>query len=388
MQTTATKLYTEPKISPARPKASDMQLAWYVWFRFFDASSNSWKQLRFKKGINEISIYKDRLAEANALKQAIKEELQDGWNPLAKDHVPTIMIYSLEEAINYILKIKSATLKIKTRYAYTYIIGLFLEWLKAKNLSSSLTKSFTGAMAQEYMDWMLLKKGYSGRTFNDHLIVLRTFFNCFMERDWILKNPFRTVKRKTQTIGRNLAYTDAEKSLIEKHLYDNDRRLYYFTQFIYHCFIRRTEMTSLKIKHIDLVNKTIVIPGENAKNKHQESVVIPRGLESVIEEMQLHRYSSESYLFGRRLLTCEKQYKNPNWISTRHNEIIKKIGIDQQKGLYSWKHTGVCNYYYATGKDLYALMRQLRHRDISTTQISLKSMGLIQNDAMRNALVA
>lgn len=365
-----------------------MKTSWYVWFRFFDVAKGQWKQLRYKQGINEIKVYKERLVEANSLKQAIKEELQDGWNPLVKDQPRAIKIYCIEEALNYILKIKSATLKVKTKYAYTYIVNHLIEWLKLQNIQTMPTKHFSGSQAQEYMDWLLLTKKYSGRTFNDHLIVLRTFFNCFIEREWVTKNPFRSVKRKTQTIGRNLAYADNEKDLLEKELYTNDRRLYYFTQIMFHCFIRRSEMTSLKVMHINTHNRTIVIPGENAKNKHQESVVIPKGLEPVIKEMELHLYPMDSYIFGRRLATCPTQYKNANWISTRHNDIVKKLGIDSQKGLYSHKHTGVCHYYYATGKDIYAVMRQLRHREMNTTMIYLKSLGLIQNDAFRNAEVA
>lgn len=157
---------------------------------------------------------------------------------------------------------------------------------------------------------------------------------------------------------------------------------------MFHTFIRRTELTCIKVKHVDLVNCSIIIPGEYAKNNAQESVVIPKDLEPVLHEMDLHKYSSEDYLFGRQMMTGPVQYKNPNWISTRHNEFIKKMGIGTEKGLYSWKHSGVCHYYYLTNKDIYAVMRQLRHRDLSTTMIYLKSMGLIQNDAFRNAMVA
>lgn len=247
---------------------------------------------------------------------------------------------------------------------------------------------FTGPKAQEYMDWLLMKKQYSGRTFNDHLIVLRTFFNCFIDRDWIAKNPFRAVKKKTQTTGRNLAFTDHERKLLSDTLYKQDRRMYYFTQFMFHCFIRRTELTAIQVKHIDLVNMTITIPGEMAKNNTQESVVIPKGLEPVIKEMALKLYPADYYVFGRGLKTNANPYKNPNAISTRHNNISKELGIPEIKGLYSWKHSGVCAYYYKTNKDIYSIMRQLRHRDISTTMIYLKSMGLVQNDAFRNAMVA
>lgn len=365
-----------------------MSTDWYVWFRFFDSSRNRMVQKRFKKGVNEFHNYKERLLEIRALRDAITEELAGGWNPLTRVQQPSIRIHSITEAIDYVLKLKSATLRTKSRYAYTYIMKMFKEWLTKKQLGNTAVKWFRPIDAQEYMDHLLLNKKYSGRTFNDHLIILRTFFNCFMEREWIDRNPFRSVKRKKTTIGRNLAYTESERNRLISELKQRDLRMYFFSQIIFHCFIRRTELTCIKVKHVDLTNFTIIIPGDDAKNGHQESVVIPKDLEPVLKEMELHKYSSEDYLFGRRMITGPVQFKNPDHISTRHNNLVKELGIDAQKGLYSWKHSGVCEYYYLTGKDLYALMRQLRHRDISTTQIYLKSLGLIQNEAFRNARVA
>lgn len=164
--------------------------------------------------------------------------------------------------------------------------------------------------------------------------------------------------------------------------------MYYFTQIMYYCFIRRTELTRLKVGDFDLVNHTIIIRAEVSKNKTQESVVIPEGLEPVLKAMKLENYPSNFFVFGRHLYPSELQYINPDHISTRHNKFVRKLGIDSQKGLYSWKHTGVCQGYYSTGKDIYSLMRQLRHRDLNTTAIYLKSLGLIQNDVFRNAMIA
>lgn len=365
-----------------------MSKDWYVWFRFFDAAKNKWILCKYKKGINKFKRYRDRLVEANALRQAIKESLEEGWNPIAPTVERALPVASITEAIDHVLRIKKTTLRKKSYYSYQYITEGFKVWLTKEGIAGMSPKYFTGERATEYMDQLLITKRYSGRTFNDHLIVLRTFFNCFVSRDWCSKNPFRMVKRQKQTIGRNHAYTEKEKEKLSNELYLNDRRLWFFTQIMYHCFIRRTELTTIRVSHVDLVNGTIIIPGDTAKNDTQESVVIPKDLEPVIKEMQLQNYPPDYFLFGRGLLTCDRQYKNPNWISTRHNDIVKRLGIDSQKGLYSWKHTGACAYYYLINKDIYSLMRQLRHREMNTTMIYLKSLGLIQNDAFKNASAA
>lgn len=387
---TNAKLYTDPKLSPAKPTPADINTRWYVWFRFFDELTNTWKQLRYKQGINQFHSYRERILEANALKKALKEALQEGWNPLVKEiyvpgEPPPVKLFSIQETIEYVFTIKAATIRTKSKYAYRYIINLFLEWCEKKNLLNTGIKYFTTGQAQQYMDWLLMHKQYSGRTFNDHLIVLRTFFNCCIDRDWIAKNPFRAVKRKTQTVGRNLAYSEAERELLQKTLREKDIRMYYFSQIMFHTFIRRTELTCIQVKHVDLVNHTIIIPGKIAKNNRQETVTIPQELDAILAEMNLQQYGPEDYLFGRHMLTGPVQYKNPNWISSRHNDVVKALQIDSEKGLYSWKHTGVCYYYYLTNKDVYAVMRQLRHRDLNTTMIYMKSIGLVQNDAIRNA---
>lgn len=378
--------FTEPKITPHNPTSADMAKDWFVWFRFYDPSTDKWVMKSYKKGINNYKSYRERLAEANALRQFLKEELQAGWNPIRNEHA--IKIYSLQQALDYVFNLKCRTIRPKTKETYRHIIKLFKEWLEKKGLLNLAIGAFTPSLAQQYMDQLIIEKNYSGRTHNDHLVILSTFFNSFMERDWIIKNPFRSVKKKQTTIGRNLAYTDIEKEKLKTILLAKDPWMYYFTQFLYFCFIRRTELTRLRVSDIDLANHTIIIRAEVSKNKTQESVVIPEGLEPILKVMKLEHFPSEFYVFGRHLYPSDLPYCNPDHISSRHNKFVKKLGIDSEKGLYSWKHTGVCQAYYSTGKDIYSLMRQLRHRELNTTSIYLKSLGLVQNDVFRKAMVA
>jgi len=243
---------------------------------------------------------------------------------------------------------------------------------------------FQANHARAFFDYLALTKGYAGRTYNDKITVLSTFANEMIDREWVTKNPFRKIKKVPIGIGRNIAFSDTEKEKLKAYLQENDRQMYYFTQFVHYCFIRRSELTRLKIHNIDWQNKTIIIPSNASKNKKQESVVIPDSFWPVLEEMDLKSKPKDWFIFGRHLQPCPTQYKNYNHISTRHNEQAKEIGIEADKGLYSWKHSGVCALYAAT-KDIYAIMRQCRHSDIKTTQIYLKSLGLIDNNVVRAA---
>jgi integrase/recombinase XerD len=354
-----------------------MDQSWFVYFNYTDHLTGCTVRKQFRGRINYIKSKEERIRQGNALRLWWKKYLETGYNPMVNDDSKKLPIhYSVSEAFNRILEIKLPSLRKRAKETYSFINRTFQAWLVSNHLQHVLLKEFSHQLASQYMDYLIMEKKYAGRTHNDHLLILKTFCNAMIEREWIDRSPFKKISKKPVTIGRNLAYTEKERELLKKYLYKNDREMYYFSQIMYYCFIRRSELAGLKIGDIDLVNHTITIPAEVSKNKSQESVIIPVGLEQILREMNLSQYSPDQYLFGRKLVRSYLQYKNPNHISTRHNKFVKKLEIDPEKGLYSWKHTGACIAYYATNKDVYAVMRQLRHRDLNTTMIYLKSLGI------------
>jgi integrase/recombinase XerD len=366
----------------------DIKRTWFVHFNFTDRLTLQTVRKQFRGDFHKYKTVKSRHARAKEFIKFWNDELRNGWNPFLKDGIHKMPYnYKVSEAFTRILSLHLPSLKKRAKETYTHVNKLFLEWVKANRYDVDM-KDFTQSMASEYMDYLISVKKYAGRTHNDHLIILKVLINCMIEREWILKNPFKKVKPKETTIGRNLAYTDEERERLKNVLYEKDRDMFYLSQIMYYCFIRRSELAGLRIGDIDLLNHTITIPANVSKNKVQESVVIPKGLEPILKEMGLDRYNMNDFIFGYKLKRTSQPYVNVNHISTRHNNYVKKLSIGKEKGLYSWKHSGVCVAYYATGKDIYSLMRQLRHRDLNTTQIYLKSLGLTSNDVFRNAMIA
>lgn len=364
----------------------DLNKNWFVYFDYTDQLTGQTIRKQFRGGINGFKKREQRFLEGNALKAYWKLQLKAGWNPFSRNRDLPMTKPLLIEAIDLIIKLKEANCSSRTMEAYRYITKLFKAWLQNNRLEKIFVMQFDIYQAQSYMDHLALKKGYTGRTYNDHLTVLSTFFNCMVDRNWIVKNPFRKIKKLEIQVGRNIAFSEDERQVLRDYLYAHDRPLYYFTQFIHYCFIRRSELTRLKIENIDFTNWMIIIPSAASKNKKQESVVIPASFVPVIKEMNLQQLSPEWFIFGRRLHPGAEQYINYNHISSRHNKIAKDLGINTQKGLYSWKHSGACAAYQVLNGDMYSLMRQLRHTELTTTQIYLKSLGLVDNTAIRNAV--
>lgn len=369
-------IFTEPQLCSYD---GDTNKEWFVYFDCRQGDRVLRKQ--FRGGINRLRSRSERTLMGNALCAYWKKRIASGYNPFSTKTLTVTP--SIKDAFHLILSLKEQSCGKRSMQTYKHVTKLFIDWLGSSG--GSQIEYLSPETARQYMDLLISSKKYSSRTFNDHLTVLSTLINCMTERNWLAKNPFKGIKKLPIQVGRNIAFSKQEKELLKRHLSEKDRQLFYFTQFIYYCFIRRSELTRLKIENIDWSNRTIVIPSHVSKNKKQESVVIPDSFYPILEQMSLKSLPADYYIFGRKLQPGKQQYVNYNHISTRHNLISKLLGIDDAKGLYSWKHSGVCSLYYALSGDIYSLMRQLRHSDLKTTQIYLKSLGLIDNAAVRSA---
>lgn len=372
--------WTEPTLCTYN---NDLSKPWFVYFDYTDQLSGTTIRKQFRGPINSKKSIEERTHFGNTLKDYWKRQLKAGWNPFG-DNLP-ILQPTIAEALETILALKQNNCSKRTMEAYRYSVRLLIDWLTKNRLNNIRVHQFEPHFARTYMDHLAINKGYSGRTWNDKLVNMATFFNCMVDRDWISKNPFAKIKKVPVGIGRNVAFTESEREALRAHLLAHDRPMYFFTQFVYYCFIRRSELTRLKVGNIDWQNMTIVIPSDASKNKKQESVVIPGPFVDILKSMGLDGLPQDWYIFGRMMKPGPVQYVNYNHISQRHNEISKAIGISPEKGLYSWKHSGVCSLYPKLNGDIYALMRQLRHSELTTTQIYLKSLGLVDNTAIRNA---
>lgn len=378
------KTYSEPKIYP---EDLDPKKKWFVAFRFSDPATGQSKQFQVRSDINKYKTKREKIRAANSLVAILEEKLEEGWNPFTKSTNKNQNRKTLIELLDELLYIKETTLKVKSYRSYKDANRLIQSYLLSKNLKTIMPGAFDRNLARNFADYLLTEKKYSGRTFNGMIGFVKTYFNMMIERDIITENPFSKIKRLPCDIGSNHAFSEREKKALVAAIKEGNIGLYYFINFMYHCFIRRSEITKIKIGDVDLINRTIRINSSDSKNRKQESVAIPDGFLPIIRSMNLNKHPDHYYIFGHGMTPGPIYYKKPDIITDMHRQYLKKLGIKHPKTLYSWKHTGVCDYYNVL-KDPYVIMRQLRHHDLSITMIYLKSLGLAPNLEMQNANIA
>jgi len=369
--------YTIPKLCSF---SGDLSKSWYVYFVFTEDGVS--KQFRLKKGINYLRTKKDRERAASTLIAFTLDRLKTGWRPYPDDTNCKNTNVTITDAFDSMLLLKKAYITVRSYKTYFEQTRLFKKWLVLRKFDKVYVHNFTTVQVRMYFDWLLLDKKYCGKTCNNHRACLRAFFNAFLEREIISTTPMKGIKQFKQETGKATIYSAEEQDRIEKYLIENNKDFFYVTRFIKYAFLRRSELSGLKIKHINWAGKTITVPSDSAKSRTQDSVTIPKTLENYILEMGILDKDPELYVFGKHYIPSYTRLNREDDFTKYQQEVNKLLKVNPNCSFYSYKSTGVCELYELT-HDPYTVMRQCRHSDIKTTLIYLRSLGMGVNEEVR-----
>lgn len=348
---------------------------WYVYYSVRNPETGKMHLCKKRGKINYIKSLTERKREGKYLMRLVNELLAEGkLSPFKPKEPEPCLIELLKKEI----EVKKNSVRWRTYQSYSYSANLLVSWLQKNELSEIDASGFTKQHAHMLCDYMLIEKKYNGTTFNNRKKDMNIFFNAFVDKEIIQSNPFKKIKNRPQERGgTNIPFTDQEKEILSQELQARNPRLYLFTQFIYFCYIRPIEILRLTIDNFNLKEKKIIIYSGHAKNRKQEAVFIPDSFLSLVHSMQLEKYPSNYYVFGRGLQTCEKSYSR-NRVTELHTKFLRELKIPKNRTLYSWKSSGNVAAYKA-GIDIYSIMRQNRHASINQTMTYLQSLGLYPN---------
>jgi len=348
---------------------------------------------RYELAKEFISIVNEALQEGQIV-DPVKIEIAD--QPLT-GKTPLVI------AFKTFLDIRGKTIDINTLRSYQKDINVFLEWadktvltenrrLTVSEMTLSEFSSHEVFRFSDYVDGKVRVKtdkagnvlstkiGVAKKTYSNYIATLRTAFSFFIERKAIKTNPFLDVKKRKGGSSQHIPYSpkqvrDFKKICLEKL---GDEQLWLFVNFIYYGFFRpREEAQFLQVKHI--LKRTIVVPGEIAKNNNSEHVRIPKALEDLIQKYNLRSFPPNYYVFSSEKRPGIKRV-GINYFYVRNRNVLDLANLkDQEYDLYGWKHTGVISLYQAT-KDIKLIQVQCRHKDINTTDKYLRELGLFFDD--------
>ncbi len=372
------KVYTTPKLCS---RGGDIAKSWYVYFYYTDHQGTK-KQFRYKLGLNSLKTKRERELEAAGIISALLTKLEDGWNPSTNVNEEQSPDITVSDAFDKILDLKKAYITARSYKTYYDQTNLFKKWLKAKRYDHLFTQNFTSFHLRQYFDYLLSEKKYCGKTYNGHLTALRTFFSCCVERGFMKASPVIGFKCVRQETGKNTVYSYEEERKLEALMKRDNYSFFLATRFVRYCFLRRSELSRVQVKHINWDNKTLIIPSENSKSRMQDSVTIPKSLEKMIIFSGILNNDPDAYVFGKGFTPSLTKLNRVDDFSDAQRAYNKECGVKPECTFYSWKHTGAVELYNLT-KDPYVVMRQCRHSDIKMTMIYLRSLGCGVNEHVR-----
>lgn len=315
-----------PRISPRNPTPADMSKEWRVWFKY--PYNGKMVFISRQATLSECVTFKDRLKQAEALVDYLQEQLDRGWNPVTN----TFPIKSVDEiererlqqmhfpdALDFAYGKKLKDWRKKTSQDYKYIINKFKQCGPVTPICDMKRRDYKQ---------LLETAGKDPKSFNKYRSMLSGLISELVEWDILEYNPIRDIKTKQEP--KSFAHrppTKDERKAIVTVLKQNPE-YFRFVSLVYGCGIRPKEIIRMRVKHLHKQESIFRLTKDVTKTGSERDVFIPRWVMDLLSELNLHKHTPETYLFGKGFLPGSKQLP----VNKSHQlwkELIKDgLGID------------------------------------------------------------
>jgi integrase len=361
--------FSAPKIYTAK---GNLSKRWYVYFSFRDPISK--KLVRMKNIYGKANNFKtkaDRLTILTSYRSNLLKLLKEGYSPFEKinsiidaDKIPENNLQvkrkvdikvekslpiqskeqgmSLQEAFDFVLKLKENQVKHRTLQDYGHKAKAFLKWLCDNRPDVTTIDKLTKKMLMDFLNQILMKS--SARNRNNFRLVLGTMLQLLEDNELINFNFIKNIKPLTSVPKRNKTLTLEMENNIFSYLKEEDPILLLYIKFVAYNFLRPIEVSRLRIGDFNFKNNTITF---QAKNSNLKKKTIPRILLDElpdISEMDPNLLLFTPTKIGGLWSTTETNRRN--YFSKRFNKIVKKhFDLNEDYGLYSFRHTYITKLY-------------------------------------------
>ncbi len=357
---TSAKMFIDYKPAELR-KNKDWLIVYYAKI----PASNELK--RFRVRVPKISPLRERTQYAKKMVEIINNKLQQGWSPFYEaennnykpiDDVFSIYFLLIEK------EIADGVKRIDTLRSYKSFHTVFMNFLNKKH-SLKLLVEIDTQVVNTFLDYIYLERKVSPITYNNYLQFLSTFFSWCVQKGYLPKNPAENFKNKPKPPKKRTVLTSEVKENLKNYGKEN-KEYYILCMCIYYAFIRKTEITKIKVADVNLKMGYITVLGENAKNKKTENVTIPNALQPYLEDL-LKNANPNDFLFSHDNFKSGPKQLAPKKISDQWAKFRKQYNIPLQFQFYSLKDTGITDL-LNSGIPAIKVRDQARHHDLKITE--------------------
>ncbi len=365
------------KLAELYDASGDLSKRWYVGYYFLHPETGKYKLFQVYIS-SKIDTKQARRVRANQLIDQINGKLRRGFNPFSKEN---ISFTNIVLAIEAILKYKASYSKYRTTITDKSCCKALFTWLKLTGNNMLTIESFNHQHAYQFMDYLKDVRNISNRTYNNYKERISTIFNFLVDREYILVNPFKKIKKLPETQRTVKAYSPAEVQLLKSKCPEMDPELWIVCQLVYYCALRPAEIVRLKIRDLNLPANHIVLSGEITKNRQNSIIKLPAPMALALQQLNFSGCDPDDYIFSKNLLPG-KEAIAPTRLAERFKRFKDYIGL--KRNLYELKHTGI-GLNIQQGANINDIKYHCRHSDIKMTEEYLKAFQSNTSDKFINS---
>ncbi len=325
---------------------------------------------RFRRRVRKIQGKRSRMRYAKRICSEINGKLNDGWSPFIEGQsrdeyrmFSDVMAMFLEQCER---KVIDGNLRPDSLRAYESYVNNIFNYLKKRGKSEMFAIEFTKKFVIDFTDYIYFEKKRTARTSNNYLSFCSILANFMRDREFIPGDPTNGIrKRKNSRKKREVIPAPIRQSIFRYQSF-KDKHFLTLCLTVYFCFIRRTEISKLLVRHVDLTNDTIFIPGEISKNSKDGIVTIPKKLKELLL-LHLARATEEDFLFSGKDFKPGPLKLKPKKISDTWARMRKELEFKQEYQFYSLKDTGITELFRLNVPTI-KIRDQARHYDIKVTE--------------------
>lgn len=334
---------------------------------FYVRKPGSDKLKRFRRRVKKLSGKQNRLRYAKRICAELNKKLENGtWSPF-KNQVAGKEYKSFFEVMNLFIdqserKYKDNLLRKDTFRSYTSYVKNIKKYMG----EDMFTVEFNQKFIVEFLDHLYYTKKRSSRTSNNYLSFCSTLSIFMKERNFLTENPTELIK--TRRVGKKVREIIPVKirNNIFEYLGKKNPEYLGLCLTVYFCFIRRTEISKLQVKNLDLTGDTIFIPSNVSKNGKDGFVTVPKKLKILLAK-HMDGFNDEDYLFSDENFKPGTKKLKPKKISDTWSKMRKELKFKNEYQFYSLKDTGITQLFLLQ-VPLIKIRDQARHHDIKITE--------------------
>lgn len=275
---------------------------------------------------------------------------------------------NIQDAINDFLNycIFEKGLSDKTKESYENDLNVYKDYLNSKHITT------VESIKSDHIKNFLKERSTEETTTIAHNLTVIKNFHTYLLKENITKNnesEFIERPKLRKALPKTLSIEDVDNLLNIELKTPFDYRNKAMLELMYGCGLRVSELISIELNDIDMVNCLIRVYGKGSKERE-----IPLG------EYAIH-YLQE-YISRRELLLkkkpCTKLFLNNHGQGmTRQGffknlkEILREKGLNPEVSPHTLRHS-FATHLINQGADLRSIQEMLGHSDISTTKIYTK----------------